>query len=60
LGFVRKINLHNIQVATGETIRDINGRIVLNLVRKHPRVSRADLMRTPGCSAAQYRRYEDL
>jgi predicted NBD/HSP70 family sugar kinase len=48
LGFVRKINLHNFQVATSETVRDINSRIMLNLVRKHQPVSRADLMRYSG------------
>ena len=47
-GFVRKINLHNFQVATSETVRDINSRIMLNLVRKHQPVSRADLMRYSG------------
>jgi len=48
LGFVRKINLHNFQVATSETVRDINSRIMLNLVREHEPVSRADLMRYSG------------
>jgi predicted NBD/HSP70 family sugar kinase len=45
---MRKIDLNNFQVATSETIRDINSRIVLNLVRKHQPVSRADLMRFSG------------
>jgi Transcriptional regulator/sugar kinase len=45
---VRKINLNNFQVATNETVRDINSRIMLNLVRKHQPVSRADLMRFSG------------
>ncbi len=48
LGSVRKINLHNFQVATSETVRDINSRIMLNLVREHQLVSRADLMRYSG------------
>lgn len=45
---MRKIDLNNFQVATSETIRDINSRIMLNLVRKHQPVSRADLMRRSG------------
>jgi hypothetical protein len=45
---VRKIDLNNFQVATTETVRDINSRIMLNLVRKHQPVSRADLMRFSG------------
>lgn len=45
---MRKIDLNNFQVATNETVRDINSRIVLNLVRKHQPVSRADLMRYSG------------
>ena len=45
---MRKINLHNFQVANSETVRDINSRIMLNLVRKHQPVSRADLMRYSG------------
>jgi predicted NBD/HSP70 family sugar kinase len=45
---VRKIDLNNFQVATSETARDINARIMLNLVRKHQPVSRADLMRYSG------------
>jgi predicted NBD/HSP70 family sugar kinase len=45
---VRKIDLNNFQVATSETVRDINSRIMLNLVRKHQPVSRADLMRYSG------------
>jgi predicted NBD/HSP70 family sugar kinase len=45
---VRKIDLNNFQVATSETARDINSRIMLNLVRKHQPVSRADLMRYSG------------
>jgi len=45
---VRKIDLSNFQVATSETARDINRRIVLNLIRKHQPVSRADLSRRSG------------
>jgi predicted NBD/HSP70 family sugar kinase len=45
---VRKIDLSNFQVATSETARDINRRIVLNLIRKHQPVSRADLARHSG------------
>ena len=45
---MRKINLNDFQVATSETVRDINSRIMLNLVRKHQPVSRADLMRYSG------------
>jgi predicted NBD/HSP70 family sugar kinase len=45
---MRKIDLNNFQVATNETVRDINSRIILNLVRKHQPVSRADLMRFSG------------
>jgi predicted NBD/HSP70 family sugar kinase len=45
---MRKIDLTNFQVATSETARDINSRIILNLVRKYQSVSRADLMRHSG------------
>ena len=45
---MRKIDLNNFQVATNETVRDINSRIMLNLVRKHQPVSRADLTRYSG------------
>ena len=45
---MRKIDLNNFQVATNETVRDINSRIMLNLVRRHQPVSRADLMRYSG------------
>jgi predicted NBD/HSP70 family sugar kinase len=45
---MRKIDLSNFQVATSETARDVNSRIMLNLVRKHQPVSRADLMRYSG------------
>ena len=45
---VRKINLSDFRVATSETARDINRRIVLNLIRKHQPVSRAELSRHSG------------
>ena len=45
---MRKIDLNNFQVATSETVRDINSRIMLNLVRQHQPISRADLMRQSG------------
>src|SRR5580692_796002 len=45
---VRKIDLSDFRVATSETARDINRRIVLNLIRKHQPVSRADLSRHSG------------
>lgn len=45
---MRKIDLNNFQVASSETARDVNCRIMLNLVRKHQPVSRADLMRYSG------------
>jgi hypothetical protein len=45
---LRKIDLNDFRVATSETARDINRRIVLNLIRKHQPVSRADLSRFSG------------
>jgi predicted NBD/HSP70 family sugar kinase len=45
---VRKIDLNNFRVARSETARDINRRIVLNLVRKHQPISRAGLARRSG------------
>jgi predicted NBD/HSP70 family sugar kinase len=45
---MRKIDLTNFQVATSETARDINRRIVLNLIRTHQPISRADLARHSG------------
>src|SRR4026209_807883 len=45
---MRKIDLNNFQVATSETARDINRRIVLNLIRSHQPISRADLARHSG------------
>ena len=45
---MRKIDLTSFQVATSETARDINRRIVLNLIRSQQPVSRADLARHSG------------
>lgn len=45
---MRRIDLNNTQAATKETVREINGRAMLNLVRKHHPISRADLMRHSG------------
>lgn len=45
---MRQIDLNNFQVATSETARDINRRIVLNLIRNHQPISRADLARQSG------------
>lgn len=45
---MRKIDLNNFHVATSETARDINRRIVLNLIRSHQPISRADLARHSG------------
>jgi predicted NBD/HSP70 family sugar kinase len=45
---MRKIDLNNFRVARSETARDINRRIVLNLIRKHQPVSRAELSRHSG------------
>lgn len=45
---MRKIDLTNFQVATSETARDINRRIMLNLIRNHQPISRADLARQSG------------
>ena len=45
---MRKIDLTNFRVASSETARDINRRIVLNLVRKHQPISRASLARRSG------------
>src|SRR2546427_12228162 len=45
---MRRIDVSNFQVATSETARDINRRIVLNLIRSHQPVSRADLARHSG------------
>jgi predicted NBD/HSP70 family sugar kinase len=45
---VRKIDLNHFQVADSGTARDINRRIVLNLVRQHQPVSRASVARLSG------------
>ncbi|MFL6208569.1 MAG: ROK family protein [Pyrinomonadaceae bacterium] len=45
---MRKINLSDFQVAKSETARDINRRIVLNLIRMRQPISRADLARYSG------------
>lgn len=48
MSFMRKINLSDFQVATSEVARDINRRIILNLIRTHQPISRADLARFTG------------
>lgn len=45
---MRKSDLTNFQVATSETARNINRRFVLNLIRRHEPISRADLARHSG------------
>lgn len=45
---MRKINLNNFRVASSETARDINRRIVLNLIRRQQPISRASLARRSG------------
>lgn len=45
---MRKIDLNNFRVASSETARDINRRIVLNLIRKQQPISRAGLSRRSG------------
>src|SRR5688572_3747994 len=45
---MRRINPSRFKVATRGTSRDINRRIVLNLVRAHQPISRADLARRMG------------
>jgi predicted NBD/HSP70 family sugar kinase len=45
---MRRINPARFQVATRSTSREINRSIVLNLVRAHQPISRADLARTMG------------
>jgi len=45
---MRKINLSSFQIATSEVARDINRRIVLNLVRTKQPISRADIARYTG------------
>lgn len=41
----RRVDLNHFQVARAKTARDINRCIVLNLIRKHQPISRADLAR---------------
>jgi len=45
---MRKIDLNNLQAASSDTARDINRRIVLNLIRSRQPISRADLARVSG------------
>ncbi len=45
---MRVIDLRRIQVASTEVVRDINRRIILNLIRSRQPVSRADLARLSG------------
>lgn len=45
---MRKINLSSFQIATSETARDINRRIILNLIRTKQPISRADIARYTG------------
>ena len=47
---MRRINPSRFRVATRGTSREINSQIVLNLVRAHQPISRADLARTMGVS----------
>src|SRR5579872_2719799 len=42
------IDLERVQTASSEVIRDINRRIVLNLIRTRQPISRADLARASG------------
>jgi N-acetylglucosamine repressor len=49
---MRRINPSRFRIATRGTSREINSRIVLNLVRSHQPISRADLARTMGVSRA--------
>jgi len=45
---MQKINLTDIRSATNETVRDINRRILLNLIRSRQPISRAELARLSG------------
>ena len=49
---MRRINPARFKVATRGTSREINSRIVLNLVRTHQPISRADLARAMAVSRA--------
>ena len=42
---MRKINTRSFRLATRSTTREVNRQIVLNLVREHQPISRADLAR---------------
>ena len=42
---MRKINTRNFRLATRSTPRDVNRRIVLNLIREYQPISRAELAR---------------
>ena len=45
---MRKIDLNNFKVARSRTARDINRRIMLNMIRQHQPISRAGLARRSG------------
>ena len=45
---MRKINLSSFHIATSETARNINRRIILNLIRTKQPISRADIARYTG------------
>ncbi len=45
---MRKFDLTNFHIASSETARDINRRVLLNLIRQHQPISRADLARHSG------------
>ena len=47
---MRRLSPHRLQIATRGTSREINSQTVLNLVRMHQPISRADLARTMGVS----------
>src|SRR5947207_859684 len=42
---MRKINTRNFRIATRSTPREVNRQIVLNLIREHQPISRAELAR---------------
>ena len=42
---MRKINTRNFRIATRSTYREVNRTIVLNLIREHQPISRAELAR---------------
>jgi len=44
-GLMHKIDLNNFQAATAKMARDMNRRAVLNLIRKHQPISRAEIAR---------------